>query len=486
MSDEKEQGRPFKEEALPQEVPPVRGIRKGDTIELCMEGMANGGRGIGRVNGCVVFVPGTMPGDRIACRIIKKKKTYSEGLLAELLEPSPHRIQPPCPYAGYCGGCQWQQVAYEAQLAFKRDLVMDPLSHIGGFTNPPVRQVLPAEKVFGYRNKMEFSFSDRRWRMPEEMHLRETDAAFALGLHVPGAFQKVIDVDACLLQENTGNRILQDVKRYALNSGIPVYGLKSHEGFWRFLTLRYSVALDEWMVNLITSEYRPETVRPLSAFLCGKYSNIRTVVNNISSRKAAIAVGEQERTLFGEGYIEDRIGEFHFRISANSFFQTNSKGAAALYGKVAEFAGLQGGESVLDLYSGTGTIPIFLSKKAGFVTGIEISESAVADAEKNARENSVENCRFLCGDIRDALKDISFTPDVVVVDPPRAGLHKDVLSGLLAMAPAKIVYTSCNPATLARDLQQMASAYTLQGIQPVDMFPNTYHIEAVAGLSLRR
>jgi len=259
---------------------------------------------------------------------------------------------------------------------------------------------------------------------------------------------------------------------------------KDHEGFWRFLTLRYSVAFDEWMVNLITSEYRPETVQALSDFLCEKYDRIRTVVNNINVRKASIAVGETEKTLAGDGFIEDRIGDYHFRISANSFFQTNSVGAAALYEKVAEYAGLQGNETVLDLYSGTGTIPIFLSEKADSVTGIEISESATADAAKNARENHANNCRFICGDMKDALKEISFKPDVVIIDPPRAGMHKDVMAMLLEMAPKKIVYISCNPTTLARDLGEMVGAYELHEVQPVDMFPNTYHIEAVARLSL--
>ena len=387
---------------------PPAGFRKGDTVELLIDSMAFGGRGIGRVNGCVVFVRGAVTGDRLTCRIVKKKKAYAEAFLVELLTPSPHRIEPPCPYAGYCGGCQWQHVAYEMQLAFKRELVVEPLEHIGGLKNPPVHQVLPSEKIFGYRNKMEFSFSDRRWYLPDEMHMREVHGDFALGLHVPGAFQKVIDMEACLLQQDTGNGILRDVKKYALESGVPVYGLKSHEGFWRFLTLRYSLAFDEWMVNLVTSEYRPETIQPLSDLLCEKYDRIRTVVNNINIRKASIAVGDTEKTLSGDRFIEDRIGDYHFRISANSFFQTNSVGAEALYGTVAEYAGLQGNEKVLDLYSGTGTIPIFLSESADSITGIEISESACADAEKNAVENHVNNCRFVCGDIKDALKEISF------------------------------------------------------------------------------
>jgi 23S rRNA (uracil1939-C5)-methyltransferase len=282
-----------------------------------------------------------------------------------------------------------------------------------------------------------------------------------------------------------GDQILQLVREYVRDSNVPVYGLKSHEGFWRFLTLRYSAAFNEWMVNLVTSEERSALTGPLSELLCRRFENIRTVVNNINSSKAAIAFGEKEVVLAGDGYIQDRIGKFCFQISANSFFQTNTSGALRLYDKVVEYAGLKGSETVLDLYCGTGTIPIFLSEKAKEVMGMEIVESAVLDAKKNCRENKINNCRFLLGDIRNNLSGLQLRPDVLVVDPPRAGMHKDVLSSVLELAADRIVYVSCNPATMARDMKELIKQYDIIDIQPVDMFPHTFHIEAVARLVRR-
>jgi 23S rRNA (uracil1939-C5)-methyltransferase len=348
--------------------------------------------------------------------------------------------------------------------------------------HPPI----PSDILFAYRNKMEFSFSDRRWYLPDEVDQRDQEGDFALGLHVPGAFQKVIDIEACLLQNDVSNRILHLVRRYARDSGVPVYGIKTHQGFWRFLAIRYSCAWDEWMVNLVTSEAREDLVQPLADLVAKRCKGVATVVHNINSRRAAIAVGERESVLFGPGYIRDKIGPFNFRVSANSFFQTNSRGAERLYETVRRYADLNGSETVLDLYSGTGTIPLFLADRARTVTGIEINESANADAAMNARENRIHNCRFVCGDIRDKLGEITETPDLLIIDPPRAGMHKDVLARVMALAPARIIYVSCNPATLARDLGVMADAYDLLEIQPVDMFPHTYHIEAVARLALRR
>jgi len=249
--------------------------------------------------------------------------------------------------------------------------------------------------------------------------------------------------------------------------------------------IRYSVAFDEWMVNLVTSEERREAVQPLADLLVHRFKRVKTVVNNINSRRAAIAVGESEAVLYGDGYIRDRIGPFTFQISANSFFQTNSRAAEQLYQSMATYAELEGSETVLDLYSGTGTIPIFLANRVQAVTGIEISRSATSDAARNAKENGLENCRFICGDIREKLADITFRPDLLIIDPPRAGMHKDVLAQAMALSPEKIVYISCNPATLARDLSEMTKEYELLEIQPVDMFPHTYHIEAVAKLALR-
>ncbi|MCD6561198.1 MAG: 23S rRNA (uracil(1939)-C(5))-methyltransferase RlmD [Deltaproteobacteria bacterium] len=460
-------------------------LKKNDLIELTIDKMAFGGKGIARIDGFVLFVRGAVPGDRVIAKVLKKKKDYAEAAIVELLAPSRDRIEAPCPYFGYCGGCQWQHVGYERQLFFKREVVKESLEHIGGLKNIAVCNTLPSENIFSYRNKMEFSFSDRRWLLPHEFQGVKANGKTALGLHVPGTYSKVIDLDACLLQEVTGNRILNEVKRYVTESGIPVYGLKNHLGFWRFLTIRYSRAFDEWMVNIVTSENRPETIRPLADMLCDRIGDVKTVLNNITKRKASVAVGEQEVIYAGKGYIEDMIGPFRFQISANSFFQTNTPAAEKLCQKVKDYAELAGSETVLDLYSGTGTIPIFISKKVRSVTGIEISRDAILNAEKNCDENGIHNCNFICGDIREKISSITYRPDVLIIDPPRAGMHKDVLAQVMTLLPEKIVYVSCNPASLARDLERIVKDYELIEVQPVDMFPHTYHIEAVAKLRLR-
>ncbi|MBW1998240.1 MAG: 23S rRNA (uracil(1939)-C(5))-methyltransferase RlmD [Deltaproteobacteria bacterium] len=462
-------------------------LKKGDLLELRVEKVAFGGQGVSRVDGYVIFVSGAIPGDKVLGRIIKKKRAYAEARIEELLESSPERIDPPCPYHGYCGGCQWQHMRYERQLLYKKQHVEEAVSRIGALRGVIVRDTIPSTRVFSYRNKMEFSFSDRRWYLPEEYERRrgETAREFALGLHVPGTFSKVIDLDACLLQQEEGNRILRDVKEMVKKSGVPVYGLMSHQGYWRFLTLRYSFFHDEWMVNLVTSRESPDLLEPLVKTLCPVHPRIKTVVNSINTRRASIALGEKEIVLFGQGMIHDRIGPYEFQISANSFFQTNSLTAAALYTKVLEYADLSGSEVVLDLYSGTGTIPIFLSKGAREVIGMELAQSTVNDAITNSRKNRVYNCRFITGDIRSSLPGLGLKPDVLVIDPPRAGMHKEVLSMVMGLSARRIVYVSCNPSTLARDLEIMAQGYRIAEIQPVDMFPHTYHVECVARL-LRR
>ena len=457
--------------------------KKGDIVELSIDRVAFGGQGIARLDGLVIFVKGAIPGDRVRALIFRKKKAYAEAKIQELLVPSPDRIEAPCPYFGICGGCQWQHVTYERQLEYKRGHVEEALSHIGSLSGIEVHDPIPSEKHFGYRNKMEFSFSDRPWLpLPPPPVSPPSPSCLALGLHVPGTFDKIIDMEACLLQQERGNEILREVKRFAGESGLPPYGLKSHEGFWRFLTLRYSTYLDEWMVNLVTSEARTEVLLPLVQRLTALFPNVKTVVNNITARKASIAVGEREVVLAGAGTVRDRIGPSTFQISANSFFQTNSLGAERLYGKVVEFAELKGRETVLDLYSGTGTIPVCLANSASRVIGMEIAESAIADARRNCEANGIENCEFILGDIRENLSLLRIQPEVMIIDPPRAGMHQDVLSRVLEIGAERIVYVSCNPATLARDLEQMEEHYHIAEIQPVDMFPHTYHVECVAKL----
>jgi 23S rRNA (uracil1939-C5)-methyltransferase len=479
-------------------------MRKGDIIELRIDRMAQGGQGVGRLNGLVVFVRGAAPGDTARAMVTRKKKDFAEARLIGVVNPSPDRVNPPCPYFGHCGGCQWQHMAYPRQLEYKKALVEEAMARIGGCSDIPIHDPIGSDKIFGYRNKMEFSFSDRPWviqglscegKDPAFPPLggegeggfagdgrKESQGKLALGLHVPGTFNKVIDVEACLLQEGRGNEILQGVKKFAEESGLRPYNLKTHEGFWRFLTLRHSTFFKGWMVNVITSEYRKDLAENLAHCVASTFADVKTVVNNVTARRAGVAVGEWESVLAGTGVIKDRIGAYDFQISANSFFQTNTTVAAKLYRIVADYADLTGSESVLDLYSGTGTIPIFLASRSKQVLGMEITKSAVEDAVKNCRANGIANCRFLLGDIRDGLSLVPFKPDVVIIDPPRAGMQKGVAARILELGTKNVVYVSCNPATMARDLGEMRPSYEVVEIQPVDMFPHTYHVESVAKL----
>lgn len=460
-------------------------IKKGREIDVSIENVAFGGRGITRVDGLAVFVDQAVPGDRARIRVRRKKKSYAEAYVVSLIEGSPDRITPPCPYSGYCGGCKWQFLKYERQLEYKRQFVLDSLSHIGGEVDPVVHPTLPSPTPFEYRNKMEFSCSDRRWLLPSELGNMAIGRDFALGLHVPGTFDKVLDTEACLLHPASGNTLLSMARDHMKQSNLPPYGLRSHEGFWRFLMLRHSVARDQWLVNIITAAETPSAVVPLADAFMDCDVPVAGVVNNITSRKAGIAVGEWETPLRGESTLVDRIGDYRFEVSANSFFQTNTRGATVLYDTVKEYAALGGSEVLWDLYCGTGTIAIYLAESAKTVLGIELASSAVADAERNARWNGVDNCRFLQGDIKDLLAGIGEQPDVLVIDPPRAGMHESVVTQVRTAAPSRIVYVSCNPATMARDVALLAEDYQLIEVQPVDLFPHTYHVEAVGRLQRR-
>ncbi len=458
--------------------------KKGQLSELDISGIAFGGKGIARINGLAVFVEQAVPGDRVLARIVKRKKQYAEARVETIIEPSPFRMTAPCVYSGFCGGCKWQFLVYGKQLEYKRQHVTESIERIGMIRDVAVHPTIPSDKMFEYRNKMEFSCSDRRWLLPDEMDTPDADRDFAIGLHVPGTFYKVIDTEACLLQSKLGNRILADVRKFIRASGVPVYGLRSHAGFWRFVMLRHSEAFDQWMVNIITAGEDRKIVQPLADGLINTHPQIISVVNNITSRKAGIAVGEYEILLSGAGVIRDRIGKFEFEISANSFFQTNTLGARQLYETVLNYADLSGSEAVVDLYSGTGAIAIFISGSAKTVTGIEIAESAVKDAENNCRINDISNCRFILGDINKGILESNAGADVMIVDPPRAGMHKDVVRRILELAPKRIVYVSCNPATMARDFGLLKERYRVLEVQPVDMFPHTCHIESVAKLTL--
>ena len=457
-------------------------IKKGQQYDVEITGIAFGGKGLTKIDRLAVFVNQAVPGDRATIRIMKKRKSLAEARVVELLKPSDDRITAPCPYSGFCGGCKWQFLAYEKQLIYKRQHVAESLEHIGGIRGVSVHPTIPSDLIFGYRNKMEFSCSDRRWLLPDEMGQDGIDTNFALGLHVPGTFYKVLDIRACLLQPDLGNTILNDVRSHFRQSPKPIYGLRSHTGFWRFVMLRHSVASNHWMVNIVTAAFDRRELMPLADQLLGTYPEVISIINNVTTRKAGVATGEFEETIAGKSHISDRIGPYDFDISANSFFQTNTRGAGRLYEVVKDYATLDGSQTVLDLYSGTGTIPIVLSAFARNIIGIEIIASAVEDANKNCVKNDIVNCEFIKGDIKDILPGLRQTPDVMIIDPPRAGMHKDVVKQVQKMGAQRIVYVSCNPATLARDLAMMIDDYRIQEVQPVDMFPHTYHVEAVAKL----
>lgn len=459
--------------------------KKGRQLELTIENVAFGGKGIAKVDDYVVFVENTLPGDTVLAKIRKRKKSYAEAYPLEIITPSDMRREARCEHFGHCGGCKWQNVDYPQQLAFKKQHVAESLRHIGGIDQAVIHEPVPSPEIFGYRNKMEFSFSQNRWLTPEELKNPEIKKGYALGMHVPRFFDRIIDINYCWLQNELMNGVLEFSKAFFKNSGVPVYHLHEKTGILRFLVLRHSVAQDALMVNLVTTEAIPEVMADFAAQLTNRFPRVASVINTINDRLAQIATGEEQHLIHGSGILIERLGDFQFEISSNSFFQTNSHQAAKLYDIVAEYAEIDG-QNVWDLYSGTGSIAIFLAGRAKFVSGFEIVENAVKDAYRNASLNNIDNCRFIAGDLRFNIGEYSDEPpDVLICDPPRAGMHKDVLQTILELSPKKIVYVSCNPATMARDLSVLSEAYQVLEVQPVDMFPHTYHIESVARLELR-
>lgn len=454
-------------------------VRRNEILDIEINNIAFGGKGIGYRESYVVFVGDTIPGDLVRARITRRKQNYAEARLLEIIRPSDIRITPPCPYFQWCGGCTWQNLSYQHQLNFKRQHVAESLAHIGIVGDVHVEKTIPSPMIWGYRNKMEFSFSDRRWLLPSELGNMEIPISYALGLHVPGTFDKILDVDHCLLQSETANRILKITDDYCREKKLEPYGIKSHRGFMRFLVIRESQTAAELMVNFVTAFYDPEKLMPLAERITAQIPEVTGIVNNINTRKAQIAFGEKEYILSGKPSITESIGDLQFEISANSFFQTNTGQAHKLYQIVEKFAGLTGSEIVWDLYAGTGTISLFIAKQAKMVYGFELVESAVGDAGRNAKQNGVGNVKFISGDLLANIQAFEPQPDVIIVDPPRSGMHPGVCRSLCDSGAERIVYVSCNPGTMARDVRLLTDHYRLRNVQPVDMFPHTYHVESV-------
>ena len=466
-------------------------LKKGQEVQLTITEAAFKGKGLAKVEGLAVFVPGTTPGDVVKARIIKKKKKYREAKLLEILEPSPHRIPTLCSHADVCGGCSWQHIPYKKQLEFKTQQVRDHIFRIGGLDAAIVQPALGSESEFHYRNKMEYSFSSRRWLSEKEIKSEEfvDDSAFAAGLHAPGRFDKILNLNECHLQAEESFQILDFVRNYCIQKGIKPYDTFTNEGFMRHLMIRNSYHTSDFMVNLVTNRDEPEIIKPLSNELLKKFPFITTIVNNINDTKSPTAVGRYEKVLYGPGYIVDKIGEFSFKIHPNAFFQTNTAQAEHLYEVARGFAELKDGDIVYDLYCGVGTLSLFMSKKAEKVLGIELVDVAVENAKFNAKENQVENVSFIKGDMKDVFTQEMVqkfgAPDVLITDPPRSGMHPDVVKRLCELKVPRLVYVSCDSSTMARDLKELAKVYDVQEVQPVDMFPQTYHIEAVAKLRLK-
>jgi 23S rRNA (uracil1939-C5)-methyltransferase len=446
--------------------------RRGETLELTIDDLAFGGEGVGRADGYVVFVRGGLPGDRLRVRLIEARGRFGRAAIEEVLAASPDRVVPPCPYFGQCGGCRLQHLAYPAQLAFKEKQVRDCLSRLGGVGEFELRAILPAAEPYGYRNKMEFTIAG--------------DPP-ALGLHVFERYDVVLDIERCLLQSETMNSLLDEFRRQVRERALSVWDPRSERGLLRFVMLREGCNTGEAMVNVVAAAPDVETLTPVADALRRRAPATSSVVLNVNAKKASVAVGSEEHLLAGREHITESLDGVRFQVSANSFFQTNTRQAERLFAVVEAACDLTGHETVLDLYSGTGAISLLLARRVRAVYGIEVSAAAVADAIRNARANGIDNCTFLSGEVRHVLPDLirqGIRASVVIADPPRAGFHPKAITALAALAPARIVYVSCNPATLARDVGDLVrQGYRLEWVQPVDMFPQTPHIEAVARLS---
>jgi len=465
--------------------------RKGDIIELFIIDPAEKDQCFGRTpEGMGVMVTGMLaPGDRVSASIYKVRQRYLEARGVEVLEPSPDRVDPVCPVFGSCGGCKWMHVSYDAQLRFKHKKVVDSLVHLGGFENPDVLPVLAAPEPFHYRNKVEFSCSNMRYLLPSEMAQEELSKPkhFALGFHAPGNFEKVLDLDTCYLAKECMNTVLNVVRNFALECSLAPYAAKAHEGYLRNVMLRYSERHDQLMVNIVTSWYDKSIMMALQQRLEEALpGQTMTLLNNVTTRRNTVATGEQEYVVSGEGYVAERLGDLDFRISANSFFQTNTRQAETLYDQIIAVGGITPEDTVYDLYCGTGTITLYLARHCKQAIGIEVVESAVRDAQMNAELNGLLNTVFFQADLKDfhAMQEALAPyakPRIIVTDPPRAGMHPKALDTMLKLQPERIVYVSCNPANLARDGKDIAArGYRMSSAQPVDMFPQTNHIETVA------
>lgn len=455
---------------------------------LTIERIAAEGKCVAHHEGKVVFVSQVAPGDVVDVLIRRGKSSFMEGEAVHFHEYSKDRVEPFCPHFGTCGGCKWQHINYDLQKTYKRQQVVDQFTRIAKVEIPEVAETLGSENTTYYRNKLDFTFSNNRWLTREQIDSGADFERNALGFHIPRMFDKIIDIDHCYLQGNISNDVRNALRGFALAEGLSFYDIRKQVGLLRNLIIRSS-STGESMVIVQFGEDDQEGVEKAMAFLHEKFPQITSLLYIINLKKNETFNDLDVITYAGKDYIEEEMEGLKFRIGPKSFYQTNSEQAYELYKVTRDFAELTGDEVVYDLYTGTGTIANFVAKQAKQVIGIEYVDAAIADAKLNAEVNGIDNTLFYAGDMKDMLNDEFVAnhaaPDVIITDPPRAGMHEDVVNMLLKLEAPKIVYVSCNPATQARDVALLAEKYTVDKIQPVDMFPHTYHVENVIRLTLK-
>ena len=457
-------------------------IKRGQELELDIESLAYGGMGIAKKDNFVIFVKNAIPGQKVFARVYKKRKGYAEANVSKVLEESPFAQKAKCNHYYICS--KIQNLSYDKQILEKSNQVEDAFRRLGGFSNFKLADIVKSDSIFNYRNKMEFTFSSNRWVLENEPP--DVDKSFALGLHMTGRYDKILDIHNCHIQPEVGNKILSVARSVCIkNPDLRPYDPRTHIGFLRFLMLRFGTNTNQLMVNIVTAYDDLNKLSPLIDMLLKEVPEISSMVNNVNTRKADVAYGEFETLVYGNPYIEEKIGDLTFEISANSFFQTNTFQGEKLYEEVKKAAKLSGEEIVYDLYCGTGTIGLFLSKKAKQVYGFEVIRSSLENAERNAKINNISNTSFYKANLDTFFKSGQLPkktpkPDVVIVDPPRAGMHPDMVQYLPKLNAKKIIYVSCNPTTQARDAKILCEkGYNLKAGTMVDMFPHTPHIETI-------
>lgn len=452
--------------------------------------LAAEGKAMGKYNDVVVFVPLTVPGDVVDVQIRSKRRRFMEGFVVRYIKRSPLCTEPVCEHFGVCGGCKWQNLPYDEQLRFKQEQVYDQLSRIGKMELPEIMPIIASQKTTFYRNKLEFTFANRRWITQQEVtDAIEINDPEALGFHIPGMFDKILDIRKCWLQDEPSNAIRLEVKAFCLaHEGYEFYNTREHTGLMRNLLIRTSTT-GEVMVIVVFALEEQEKIDALMNHLATKFPEITSLMYVVNS-KLNDSLGDQQPICFaGKDHIFEQMEGLQFKIGAKSFYQTNSEQAYNLYKVTRDFASLTGKEVVYDLYTGTGTIANFVASKCAKVIGVEYVPEAIEDAKVNAGLNSITNATFFAGDMKDVLSDSFIAqngkPDVIILDPPRAGIHEDVAQTILRAAPSTIVYVSCNPATQARDIAIFDHLYRVEAVQPVDMFPHTHHVENVVKMVRR-